>query len=110
MNTSIIDLGDRLRMTACEVEVVTPPEDLPHLPVARSLWRAKPDLTTAAKAWILAGGSHHSSHSTSVRMTHIEDYARIIGVELIVIDNETTIPTLERELRWNDVAHLIGRR
>ena len=35
-----------------EVELVEPPEDLPRLPVARALWRPKPDFATAAEAWL----------------------------------------------------------
>ena len=45
---SLVDLGDRLRIVANEVEVVPPDADLPRLPVARAVWQPLPDLTTAA--------------------------------------------------------------
>jgi hypothetical protein len=32
-------------------------------------------------------------------------YAKIVGVELIVIDENTTVNALENELRWNDAAY-----
>lgn len=110
VNASVQDLGDRFRMTACVVDVVEPPQPLPQLPVARSLWRARPDLETAATAWILAGGSHHSCHSTALTIGHLVDYARIVGVELVTIDESTTIRELERELVWNDAAYHLGLR
>lgn len=105
INASVIDMGNRFRMTAAVVEVVDPPADMPNLPVARSLWRPAPDLPRAAEAWILAGGSHHSCHSRALTVEHIEDYARIVGVELITIDEATNLRELEKELLWNDAAY-----
>lgn len=110
INVSVIDLGDRFRMTTCEVEVVDPPRELPQLPVGRALWRHRPDLATAAEAWIMAGGSHHSSHSTAVTTEHVEDYARMHGVEIIAIGSDGDLRALERELRWNDAAFRLGER
>ena len=52
----LADLGDRFRLTANEIDVVEPLEPLPRLPVARAVWRPRPDLTTAAEGWLLAGG------------------------------------------------------
>ena len=37
-----IDLGNRFRLIVNEVEAVLPEQDLPHLPVARVLWKVKP--------------------------------------------------------------------
>ena len=110
INASVVDLADRFRMTVAEVEVVTPPASTPALPVARSIWRPKPDLTRAAEAWILAGASHHSCHSRALNVEHIEDFARILGVELVVIDAGTNVSQLERELRWNDAAYRLMPR
>lgn len=104
VNTAVVDMGDRFRMMVAVVDVVDPPVAMPRLPVARSLWKPRPDLSTAAEAWILAGGSHHSGHSRALTVEHIEDFARIIGVELIVIDERCEVRTLESELRWNDAA------
>ena len=38
-------------------------------------------------------------------MEHIEDFARIIGVELVTIDAGTELGRLEKELFWNDAAY-----
>ncbi len=69
------------------------------------MWKPEPDLASAAEAWILAGGSHHSCHSRAVTVEHIEDYARILGVELVVIDAGTDARQLAKELLWNDAAY-----
>lgn len=110
INASVVDLGDRFRMTVARVEVVAPPANIPALPVARAIWRPEPDLARAAEAWILAGGSHHSGHSSAVRVNHLEDWARILGVELVTIDASTDLRELEKELLWNDVAHRLAKR
>lgn len=105
VNAAVVDLGNRFRMTVAEVEVIAPPASTPALPVARSIWMPKPDLPRAAEAWILAGGSHHSGHSRAVTVEHLEDFSRILGVELVTIDAGTDLRQLEKELFWNDAAY-----
>ena len=41
---SITDMGQRFRMLASVVDVVAPLQPLPRLPVARAMWRPRPDL------------------------------------------------------------------
>jgi L-arabinose isomerase len=110
VNAAVADLGDRFRMTVAQVEVVAPPASSPELPVARSVWRPEPDLARAAEAWILAGGSHHAGHSRALTVEHLEDFARILGVELVTIDSRTDFRELEKELFWNDAAHRLMQR
>lgn len=105
LNASIIDLGNRFRLVVNEVEAVMPKEDLPKLPVARVLWKPKPDMHTGCAAWILAGGAHHTCYSQSLTMEHLDDFAEIAGVELVPIDGDTTIRQLKNELRWNEVFY-----
>ncbi len=103
------DMGTRLRLVANEVDAVEPPHDLPRLPVARALWKARPDLTTAAEAWLLAGGPHHTCYSRAIDLEVLEDFAEIVGVELLAIDASTDPRTFRRELRQNQVYwHLAG--
>jgi L-arabinose isomerase len=102
LNASIIDLGTRFRLIVNEVDVVKPPEPLPHLPVARAVWKCRPDFKTACGAWIRAGGAHHTAFSYAVTSEHLRDFAEIAGVELVLIDNDTRLPQLEKELRWNE--------
>jgi L-arabinose isomerase len=105
VNATIIDMGDRFRMLANEVTTVVPEKPLPRLPVARALWIPKPDLETAATAWILAGGAHHTCFSQAVTMEHLEDFAEMLGVEFLRIDERTTVSDFKKELRWNDVYY-----
>jgi L-arabinose isomerase len=105
----LIDVGGRLRMVANEVDVVLPDEELARLPVARAVWEPRPDLSTAAEAWLMAGGSHHSVFTTALRLEALRDLAAIAEVELVVINEDTTIPRFADELRWNRVFYHLAR-
>ena len=102
LNISLIDLGSRFRLLVNKVESVEIEQKLPKLPVARVFWKPLPDLKNAASAWILSGGSHHTCYSLSLDISHIEDFAEMAGVELIVIDEETNVRQLKKELLWNE--------
>jgi len=81
VNASVVDLGDRFRLVLNEVDVIDPIQPLPKLPVARALWKPKPDLATAAASWIEAGGNHHTAFSQALTAEHFVDFARIAGIE-----------------------------
>ena len=104
LNASMIDLGNRFRLLVNIVEAVAPPQELPKLPVARVLWKPEPDMPTGCAAWILAGGAHHTCFSQSLTAQHLEDFAEIADVELVVIDKETRLHQFKKELRLNDRA------
>jgi L-arabinose isomerase len=105
----LVDLGDRFRLIANEVEVVPPDEELPRLPVARAIWEPKPDLATAAEAWLIAGGPHHTSFCRALGTEAFADLAEIAGLELLSIDQRTRIEDFKKELRWNRAYfHLAG--
>ena len=101
INVSVIDLGNRFRMIVNKVEVVECP-DMPNLPVASVLWKPMPDLKTGAAAWILAGGAHHTGFSTAIDEEYIEDFAGMIGIELLLIDEKCDLASFKREIRWNE--------
>ena len=105
----LVDVGGRLRLVANEVNVVAPQQDLPRLPVARAVWEPRPELSTAAEAWLMAGGSHHSVFTMALKMEALRDLAEIAGVELVVIDAGTTIPQFVNELRWNRAYYHLAR-
>jgi L-arabinose isomerase len=109
VNASVIDLGNRFRMIVNELDVVPPDAPLPKLPVARAVWVPKPDLKTAAAAWILAGGAHHAGFSQAVTAAHLEDFADIAGVEFLLIDEDTELSAFKKELRWNEVYYHLAR-
>ena len=102
---SIVDMGNRFRMIVNEIDVVTPEQELPKLPVARTLWLPKPSLKVAAAAWIYAGGAHHTGFSQALTTEHLADFAEIAGIEFVRIDADTRIPQFRRELLWSDAAY-----
>lgn len=105
INASIIDLGDRFRLLVNEVKAINVAEDLPKLPVARVLWNPLPDLKTAAAAWILAGGAHHTGYSQSVTTEFMEDFADMLDMEITVIDENTKLRDFKNELKWSEVYY-----
>ena len=102
---TIIDLGDRFRMIVAEIELVKQPKAMPNLPVARIMWKVKPNLKTGAAAWIMAGGAHHTVVSTTLSIDNMRDLARMYDIELIVIDKNTKLELFEKELIYNDIIY-----
>jgi L-arabinose isomerase len=100
---SVVDLGSRFRMIIGEVDSVTPEEDLPKLPVARTLWEPRPNLEIAGAAWILAGAAHHNVYTQAMSTDEWIDYAEMCGIEAVVIDSETRLRDFKSELRHNAV-------
>ncbi|MGZ8625531.1 MAG: L-arabinose isomerase [Actinomycetota bacterium] len=101
----LVDLGTRLRLVANEVDAVEPDAALPRLPVARAVWEPRPDLATAAEAWLMAGGPHHTCFTQALPFEALDDLAEIAGVELATISGDTVARRFRDELRWNDVYH-----
>jgi L-arabinose isomerase len=104
----ICDLGDRFRLVLNEIDVTAPDEPLPKLPVARAVWEPRPDLPTSAECWIAAGGPHHSVLSSAIGTDVMDDFAEILGVELLVIDADTRSRTFTKEIRWNQAYHRLA--
>jgi L-arabinose isomerase len=102
INVSLVDLGNRFRLIVNEVEAVEPEGKLPKLPVARVLWDPHPNLEVAATGWILAGGAHHTVYTQALTTEFMEDFAEMAGIELVVIDKNTTIRDLKNQLNANE--------
>ncbi|WP_328752618.1 L-arabinose isomerase [Streptomyces sp. NBC_00285] len=103
------DLGDRFRLTANTIDVVTPDQDLPNLPVARAVWTPHPSLAESAESWLLAGAPHHTVLSTALDLETLTDYATMTNVELLTIDENTTTNQFAKELRWNAAYHRLAQ-
>ncbi|HEV2797521.1 MAG TPA: L-arabinose isomerase [Nocardioides sp.] len=104
----LADLGDRFRITVNEIDVVEPDEALPQLPVACAVWEPRPSLSTSAEAWLMAGAPHHTVLSQAVGVEMLEDFAEMVGVEMVTIDADTTPRSFQRELRWNAAYHRLA--
>ena len=105
LNASLMDMGNRFRLIVNEVDAVKPEADLPNLPVARVLWDAKPDLDIAATSWILAGGAHHTVYTQAITTEFLEDFADIAGIELLVIDDKTSVREFKDKINANEAYY-----
>lgn len=109
LNASIVDMGNRFRLLVNEVEAVTPKHDLPKLPVARVLWKPLPDMKTGCAAWIYAGGAHHTCYSQNLSAEHLQDFADMAGIECVLIDRDTKLNQLKKELQWSEAFYQINK-
>ncbi len=98
---ALSDMRDRFRLVLAAVENVDLPAPMPNLPVGRAVWRSKPDFKTAATAWMMAGAAHHTAMSNQLSPQVIEDFARIMGVELVTINDGVTVADVERSMPFN---------
>jgi len=106
---ALSDMRDRFRLTANVVENVPPRQSLPKLPVGRAVWKPQPDFTTSAAAWLTAGAAHHTVMSTAVGLEAFRDFAEMAEVELLVIDDATTLPEFQKQVRWNQAYYRLAQ-
>jgi L-arabinose isomerase len=99
----LIDMGTHFRLIVQDVTCVKPILDMPNLPVARVMWKAANGLETGAECWILAGGAHHTVLSYDVDAGMLRDWARIMNIEYIHIDKDTTPDKLETDLKLSEL-------
>ncbi|MFL0249413.1 L-arabinose isomerase [Clostridium neuense] len=101
---TLLDLGNRFRLLVNNVDAVKAKHPMPKLPVASTFWKPQPSLKEGAKAWILAGGAHHTSFSYGVSAEQLRDFCEMAGIECLVIDKNTKINDFKNEILWNDLA------
>ena len=89
IQVTMVDMGDRFRIICADIELVEQPYPMPNLPVARIMYRHKPDFATGTAAWCYAGGAHHAVVSNELTRDDIAMFARLTGTELIVIGDDT---------------------
>jgi L-arabinose isomerase len=104
----ILDVGDRFRLVANEIDMVAPDHPLPRLPVAAAVWKPRPSFATSAESWLHAGGPHHTVLSSAVGIEALEDFATIAGTELLLIDANTTVRDFTKEIRWNQAHYRLA--
>lgn len=79
------DMGDRFRVICAEIELVKQPKPMPKLPVARVMWRIKPNFKEGVAAWLRAGGAHHTVVSTALTAEDVRAFAELNGLEFVYI-------------------------
>ncbi|MBP6064399.1 L-arabinose isomerase [Bacteroides sp.] len=105
---TIVDMGNRFRLIVNKVNCIKS-NKLPKLPVASALWIPQPNFEIGAGAWIMAGGTHHTSFSYDLTVEFLEDYAEIAGIEMVVIDENTTMSSFKKELQMNELYYLLNK-
>ncbi len=101
---SLVDLGTRFRLIINAVDCKKVEKPMPELPVGTAFWTPQPNLKTGAEAWILAGGAHHTAFTYDLTVDQMVEWGAMMGIETVVIDNNTTIRDFKNELRWNSAA------
>ena len=96
IQVTMVDMGDRFRIICADIELVKQPKPMPKLPVARIMYRHKPNFNIGTSAWCYAGGAHHSVVSTALTRDDIAMFARLTGTELITIGDDTTEADLQK--------------
>ena len=96
IQVTLIDLGDHFRIICADIELVKQPKPMPKLPIARIMYRHKPNFAIGTAAWCYAGGAHHSVVSTALTRDDIAMFARLTGTELITIGDDTTEADLQK--------------
>lgn len=82
---SIADFGTHFKWLIQEVEAFEPQEAAPQLPVARVLWKIKPNFQDGIKAWIKHGGGHHTVVSLNLTVDQIVHFAKLVNAEYVVL-------------------------
>jgi L-arabinose isomerase len=82
---SMADFGTSFKLLINEVTAFEPTEEAPNLPVARVLWNVLPNFQDGVKAWIENGGGHHTVVSLNLTTDQIVTYAKLVGLEYVVI-------------------------
>ena len=103
--TSLVDLGDRFRLIINTVDCKKTEKPMPKLPVATNFWTPQPDLYTGAEAWILAGGAHHTAFTYDLTAEQMGEWATMMGIEAVFIDNDTTIRNFKKDLMLGNIFY-----
>lgn len=82
---SMADFGTHYKLLVNEVLAFEPTEAAPNLPDARVLWEVKPNFHDGIRAWIEAGGGHHTVVSLSLSTDQILAWAKLVGLEVALI-------------------------
>ncbi|MEI4781547.1 L-arabinose isomerase [Streptococcus pasteurianus] len=82
---SMADFGTNFKLLINEVEAFEPTEAAPNLPVARVLWKVKPNFHEGVKSWIEAGGGHHTVVSLNATSDQVVAWAKMVGLDYVVI-------------------------
>jgi len=70
---------------------------MPNLPVAKMVWKPEPNFSDGVKAWIYAGGGHHTVVTLKLSVDQVYDWSRMVGLETVIIDHNTNLRDIIKE-------------
>ena len=101
--TSLIDLGNRFRLIVQDVDCKKVEKPMPKLPTGTMFWTPRPNLKVGTEAWIYAGGAHHTAVSFDLTADQMADWAEAMGIECVIIDENTNLRDFKRDLMLGEV-------
>ena len=106
-SSALIDMGDRFRLVANEVEVVARRTSRCRAcrSRARSGGRGRTSRPRPRPGSCAGGAAPHGAVTTRSAIEPLADFAEMAGIELLVIDERHHRPCVRRELRWNAAYH-----
>ena len=105
LNVSLVDIGQRFRLILHKVEGVEVKENFPKLPTARALWKALPSMEIGLKAWLMAGGAHHTVYSQNLDIGFMKEFGEMLDIETLVIDENTTIDGFKKDIMLHEIYY-----
>ena len=96
VQVTLVDMGTHFRIICADIELVKQPKPMPKLPVARIMYRHKPNFEIGTAFWCYAGGAHHSVVSTALTRKDIAMFAKLTGTEFVAFGDDTTEADLEK--------------
>ena len=106
----LCDMGTRLRLVANEIDAVEPPAGPAQAAGGAGALEASPEPRPRQRrpgCWPAARTTPASARAVGLEV--LEDFAEMVGVELLAIDDDTDARTFRRELRWNQVYWHLAR-
>ncbi len=91
LQITMVDMGTHFRLIAAKIKLIKQPKEMPNLPVARIMWKIVPNFKVGTSAWLYLGGGHHSVISTQLTLDDIRLFAKLLNLELCVIDENTKL-------------------
>ncbi|GMA34665.1 hypothetical protein GCM10025876_08690 [Demequina litorisediminis] len=77
--------------------------------MGHAVWKPAPDFTTSTTAWIQAGAAHHTVMSNQIGVEVFRDFATVSEIELLVIDEDTTLTGFAAEMRANAAYYRLAQ-
>ncbi|MCH5152635.1 MAG: L-arabinose isomerase [Clostridiales bacterium] len=85
LQVSMLDEGCDFRLVSAQIELVKQPKPMPRLPVARVMWKIKPNFKSGVKAWLESGAGHHSVVTTALTEEDVALFAKLTSTSLTLI-------------------------